>query len=108
MRKSPKYATTREAALRTEGTAAKRVNIVTNTATLAEAMYTGGGLPAFNVGIYAGTQIPIRKLTGREVVTVAGTTAGAKVLSDENWISDRFGALGARQIKKLRALTKDA
>ena len=87
---------------------ARLVNIVTNTATLAEAMYTGGGIAAFNVGVYAGTRTPIRKLTGGEVVTVAGTTAGAKVLADETWIADRFGELGARQIQALLALTKEA
>ena len=83
---------------------ARLVNIITDTATLAEAMYPGGGLTAFNAGVYEGTRIPIRKLTGREVVTVAGTTAGAKALSDETWIVDRFGKLGARQIQALRAL----
>ena len=86
---------------------ARLVNIVTNTATLVEAMYTGGGITAFNVGVYAGTRTPIRKLTGREIVTVAGTTAGAKVLSDETWIADRFGEVGARQIQALRELTKE-
>jgi cyanophycinase-like exopeptidase len=107
MRMSPKYATL-EVASRTEGATAKIVNIVTDTATLAEAMYPGGGLSAFNEGVYAETRTPIRRMTGREVVTVAGTTAGAKVLSDETWIIDRFGTLGARQIKKLRELAKEA
>jgi hypothetical protein len=83
---------------------ARLVNIVTDTATLAEAMYPDGGLHAFNTGVYAGTKIPIRKLTGREIVTVTGTTAGAKILADETWIIDRFGEVGARQIKKLRGL----
>jgi hypothetical protein len=85
---------------------AKLVNLVTDTATLAKAMYPGGGLDAFNTGAYAGTRIPIRKLTGREIVTIAGTTSGAKVLSDETWIVDRFGELGARQIKQLRQLVE--
>ena len=86
------------------------VNIVTDTTTLAEAMYPGGGLTAFNIGVHEGRgsagpiTIPIRKLTGREVVTVAGTSSGARVISDETWISDRFGKLGARQIKHLRSL----
>jgi hypothetical protein len=84
----------------------KIVNLVTDTATLADAMYPGGGLTAFNVGVYEGTTIPIRKLSGHEIVTVAGTTAAAKVLADETWISDRFGTLGARQIKKLHELTR--
>lgn len=100
---SKKYATL---VPRGEDTAkARLVNIVTDTATLAEAMYPGGGLHAFNTGVYVGTTTPIRKLTGREVVTVAGTTAGAKVLTDETWIADRFGSLGARQIQALRSLT---
>ena len=83
---------------------ARLVNIVTDTATLAEAMYPGGGITAFNAGVYEGTRTPIRKLTGREIVTVAGTTAGAKILADETWIADRFGRLGARQIQALRNL----
>lgn len=107
MRMNKKYATL-EPVPQTEGATAKLVNIVTDTTTLAEAMYPGGGLNAFNTGVYEGTRTPIRKLTGREIVTVAGTTAGAKVLTGETWISDRFGALGARQIKKLRELTKEA
>jgi hypothetical protein len=83
------------------------VNITTDTSTLAEAM--GGGLETFNTGIYRGTKIPIRKMTGREIVTIAGTTAGAKIIADETWIADRFGKLGARQIKRLRELvTKEA
>ena len=80
------------------------VNITTDTTTLAEAM--GGGLETFNAGVYKGTKIPIRQMTGREIVTVVGTTAGAKVLSDQTWIVDRFGKLGARQIKQLREITK--
>lgn len=113
LRMSKKYAmleeaTLKEAAGSRDASTAKIVNIVTDTAMLAEAMYPGGGLSAFNAGVYEGTRVPIRKMTGREIVTVAGTTAGAKVLSDETWISDRFGALGARQVKKLRELTKEA
>ena len=104
MRMNNKYATL-EPVPRGEGAAkARLVNIVTDTATLAKAVYPGGGLHAFNAGVYEATRTPIRKLTGREVVTVAGTTAGAKVLADETWIADRFGRLGARQIQALRAL----
>ena len=104
MRMSPKYATL-EVVPRSEGSAkARLVSIVTDTATLAEAMFPGGGLSAYNEGYYEGTKIPIRKLTGREIVTVAGTTAGAKILSEESWIVDRFGPVGARQIKRLRDL----
>jgi len=106
LRMSKKYATL-EAATRTDKATAKIVYIVTDTATLAEAMFPIGGLLAFNEGFYEGTGLPIRKMTGREIVTIAGTTAGAKVLTDETWISDRFGSLGARQIKKLRELTKE-
>ena len=106
LRMSKKYATL---VPRGEDAAkARLVNIVTDTATLSEAMYPGGGLLAFNTGAYEGTKIPVRKMTGREVVTVAGTTAGAKVLADETWIADRFGELGARQIQALRELTKEA
>ena len=102
---SKKYATLVPRGERGEDAAkARLVNIVTDTATLAEALYTGGGIAAFNVGVYAGTRTPIRKLTGREVVTVVGTTAGAKVLAAETWIADRFGGVGARQIQALRAL----
>jgi hypothetical protein len=105
MRMNPKYATLEPAPPRgTSGARARLVNIVTDTATLAEAMYPDGGLSAFNAGAYEGTKIPVRKLTSREIITVAGTTAGAKVLAAETWISDRFGKLGARQIKRLRDL----
>lgn len=85
---------------------ASSVCIPTDTATLAEAM--GGGLAVWNAGgwIHKGAMIPGRKLTGRELVTVVGTTAGAKVMSDQTWIVDRFGALGARQIKRLVELTR--
>ena len=107
LRMNKKYATLEEASRVQDDATAKIVNIVTDTTTLANAMYPDGGLPAFNTGVYEGTRTPIRKLTGREVITVAGTTAGAKVLSDETWIADRFGELGARQIKKLRELTKE-
>lgn len=106
LRMNPTYATL-EPASRHHHARSKLVNIVTDAATLADAMYPAGGLPAFNAGVYEGTRTPIRKLTGREIVTVAGTTAGAKVLSDESWISDRFGNLGARQIKRLRELVQE-
>jgi hypothetical protein len=105
MRMSNKYATLEPDPQGKDAT--RIVNIVTDAATLAEAMYPGGGLSAFNEGAYEGTTIPIRKLTGREIVTVAGTTGGAKVLADETWIADRFGDLGARQIERLRELTKE-
>lgn len=76
--------------------------ITTDTRTLAEAMYPDGGLSAFNTGCYQGTRIPIRRMTGHELVDVAGTTSRAKVSSKEGtWLSDRFGELGARQIKRL-------
>lgn len=102
LRMSPRYATLEPAPH--DHSQTRLVNIVTDTTTLAAAMYPGGGLAAFNTGVYADTKIPIRKMTGREIVTVAGTTAGAKVLSDETWIADRFGDLGTRQIRALRAL----
>jgi cyanophycinase-like exopeptidase len=105
LRMNKKYATLEDASRPQDASTAKIVNIVTDTTTLADAVYPAGGLSAFNTGVYEGTRTPIRKLTGREVVTVAGTTAGAKVISDETWIADRFGELGARQIKKLRELT---
>ena len=84
----------------------KLVHIITNTATLARAMFPEGGLPSYNEGVYKGTKFPIRKLTGRETVKVIGTTTGAKVVSDETWIIDRFGPVGARQIKRLREITE--
>jgi hypothetical protein len=109
LRMSKKYATLERATRATSSARARLINIVTDTATLAAAMYPGGGLAAFNAGAYAGTKIPVRKLTGREIVTVAGTTAGAKVLADETWITDRFGKIGARQIRQLRAIvTREA
>lgn len=77
------------------------VNITTDTATLAEAMYPDGGLHALNEGFYEGTRIPIRKMTGREIVRISGRTTGARVISNETWIIDRFDTLGARQIKRL-------
>ncbi len=81
--------------------------IVTDTATLAEAMYPGSGIAFWNDGVYEGTKIPLRKLTGREIVTVTGTTSSAEVLAPgETWIRDRFGPVGSRQIKRLRALVK--
>lgn len=109
MRMNPTYATL-EVAPHGEGkSSARLVNIITDTATLAEAMYPGGGLAAFNEGAYEGTTIPRRKMTGREVVTVAGTVAGAKVVTDETWIADRFGGeIGARQIRRLIQLAREA
>ena len=103
MRMNNKYAT-----LEVVPQAPQIVSLVTDTTTLAEAMFPGGGLTAYNEGVYEGTTIPIRKLTGREIVTVAGTTAGAKVVTDQTWITDRFGPVGARQIRRLRELTKEA
>jgi len=79
----------------------KSVNIVTDTATLAKAMWGGSALRDFNAGAYAGTSIPVRQMRGNEEVRVSGTTAGAIVSTNETWIADRFGALGARQIKRL-------
>lgn len=84
------------------------INIITDTTTLAEAMYPDGGLLAFNTGTYEGTKIPIRKMTGREIVRVNGTTTGAEIISDQTWIIDRFGRLGARQIKRLRQIIQRA
>lgn len=107
MRMNNKYATLE--IVPGSDTGPRPVTIVTDTATLAEAMYPGGGLAAFNEGTYEGregTPVPIRKMTGREVVTVAGTTASSKVLSDETWVSDRFGKVGSRQIRRLRLLAK--
>lgn len=106
MRMNNTYATLEPVAQTKGGATAKLVNIVTDTTTLAEAMFPGGGLATYNEGIYEGTTIPIRKLSGREIVTVAGTTSGAKVVTDQTWIKDRFGPVGARQIKRLRDLAK--
>ena len=39
---------------------------------------------------------------------VVGTTAGARVVSEEEWIQDRLGELGARQVKLLVELTRGA
>ena len=108
MRMNNKYATLEPVARANGSATAKIVNIVTDTTTLADAMFPGGGLAAYNEGFYQGTTIPIRKLTGREIVTVAGTTTGAKVVTDQTWVTDRFGPVGARQIRRLRALTKAA
>lgn len=107
MRMNNKYATLEPVAREKIAATAKIVNIVTDTTTLADAMFPGGGLTAYNEGVYEGTTITIRKLTGREIVTVAGTTAGAEVVTDQTWITDRFGPVGARQIRRLRELTKE-
>jgi hypothetical protein len=85
----------------------ERIHIKTDTKTLAEAMYPSGGLTAFNEGVYEGTKIPLRKMTGREMVSIVGTTSSAKVMTRETWISDRFGDLGARQIRRLLALQSE-
>lgn len=34
----------------------------------------GQDVSYFNVGVYEGTNIPLRRLTGNEIVTVQGTT----------------------------------
>jgi hypothetical protein len=82
-----------------------RIHVTTITRTLAEAMYPDGGLHAFNTGVYEGTRIPLRKMSGRELVDVVGTRSRAQVISEEGtWIADRFGELGARQIKRLLTL----
>ena len=65
----------------------------------------GSTLSEYNTGAYWGTDIPLRKMSGSETVRVVGSTAGAAVVGDD-WIADRFGGLGARQIKKLLAYTK--
>lgn len=78
---------------------ATQVNVVTDTATLARAM--GSSLKVFNTGVHPGTSIRLRQLTGVERVVVQGTTAGAKIVSSESWIEDRFGPLGARQVRRL-------
>jgi len=77
-----------------------KVEIEMTTGALARSLYPAERIAALNRGVYEGTDIPIRKLTGREKVTVSGTTAGARVVA-ESWITDRFGGLGARQVKKL-------
>lgn len=77
---------------------ATQVHIETDTLTLA--LVCGSGLATYNVGVYEGTVIPVRRLTGNERVRIVGTTAGARIEA-ESWIVDRFGALSARQVKKL-------
>jgi hypothetical protein len=80
----------------------KTIRFETSTATIAAAM--GLDLAAFNAGVYEGTKIRVRQLSGSERVLVTGTTAGAKIVTDETWIADRFGCLGARQIRRLVTL----
>jgi hypothetical protein len=77
------------------------IELKVTTEALARAMFPEGGLDAFNTGVYPGTSIPLRKMTGQEIVTVRGTSAGATVVTQDTWIADRFGALGARQVKRL-------
>ncbi len=77
------------------------VNVTTDTSTLACVMFASSSLDMFNDGVYPGTSIRLRRLTGTERVTILGTTAGARVISDESWVADRFGSLGARQVKRL-------
>lgn len=85
-------------------------SLTVTTAQLAVAMSAIGGedfatIAAWNAGVYAGTLIPLRKLTGSEIVTVTGSASGARVTdTDGGWISDRFGTLGARQVRALLAL----
>ncbi len=80
------------------------IEIVTTTAVLARAMFEGWTIADWNAGCYQGTTIPLRKLTGHEIVTIRGRVTGAVVVTDETWISDRFGSLGATQIRRLQAL----
>ncbi len=82
------------------------IDITTDTATLAQAMFQGCTIADFNAGVYVyeGTRIHVRQLTGTESVRITGTTSGAKVVSGETWVADRFGDLGARQVKRLIAL----
>jgi len=84
------------------------VNLTVTTEMLARAMYPEGGLSAYNQGVYPGTRIPLRKMTGKEVVSIQGTSSGAVVVSDETWICDRFGPLGSRQIKRLLAIAANS
>ena len=60
------------------------------------------GVPVgeFNAGYYIGTDIPIRPLTGKEVVVITGKSSGATIAGDD-WVADRLGSLGARQVARL-------
>lgn len=84
----------------------KPIYIRTNAATLAKAMFEGANLTTFNTGVYQGTKIPLRRINENEPIEVIGSTTGAKVIATEAWIADRFGNLGARQIKRLRDIMK--
>lgn len=85
---------------------ARKIEIRTTTATVAQAL--GSSVVAFNEGCYYGTKIRLRQMTGGEPVIVVGTTAGARVMSQDGveWIQDRLGDLGARQVKRLIELTR--
>lgn len=82
------------------------IRIECTTAMLADAMSAIGGpdfstIAAWNQGCYEGTTIPLRKMTGLEMVTVIGSATHAVVKTPESWIEDRFGSLGARQVSRL-------
>lgn len=85
---------------------ARRIEIRTTTAMVAEAL--GSSVATFNEGCYYGTKIRLRQMTGSEPVVVVGTTAGARVMSEDGveWIQDRLGDLGARQVRRLIELTR--
>lgn len=78
---------------------ATKVHILITTRELIEAVWEES-VAYFNTGFYQGTKIPVRKLTGNEIIIVNGTTAGAR-LEGEDWVVDRIGNLNARQVKKL-------
>ncbi len=75
---------------------AKFIMLITDTATLARAMYDGSDLRLYNAACEP-------KMQGSERVLVVGKPSRANIMA-ESWIVDRFGALGARQIKRLQAL----
>lgn len=93
----------------------KSVEIAIDTRTLARAMSAIGGedfatIEAWNAGTYPGTKTKLRKMTGDEIVVVRISEGGgsAKILdTDGGWIAERFGSLGARQVRALVALAKD-
>lgn len=68
----------------------------------------GEGLDFVNRGAHdlgGGQYVPWRKVTGDELVTITGTTTGARITDDDGgWIAGRLGdTVGARNIQALLA-----
>ncbi len=83
--------------------------ITTTADSLARVLYGCSAADLTRGHTYAGTNIPLRKVPADAVVTVRVQANRASAMvsdADGGWIADHLGpALGARQIKKIAALT---